>query len=37
LPEGTEFVINEYDGSETLEIKSDIVWHKAWQTSGNIV
>jgi hypothetical protein len=29
LPEGTEFVINEYDGSETLEIKSDIVWHRA--------
>lgn len=29
LPEGTEFVVNEYDGSETLEIKSDIVWHRA--------
>ena len=29
VPEGTEFVINEYDGSETLEVKDDIVWHKA--------
>lgn len=29
LPEGTEFIVNEYDGSETLEIKSDIVWHRA--------
>ena len=29
LPEGTEFIVNEYDGSETLEIKSDIIWHKA--------
>ena len=29
LPEGTEFIINEYDGNESLEVKSDIVWHKA--------
>jgi hypothetical protein len=29
LPEGTEFIINEYDGNESLEVKSDIVWHRA--------
>ena len=29
LPEGTEFIINEYDGNESLEVKSDVVWHRA--------
>ena len=29
LPMATEFIINEHDGSETLEVKDDIVWHKA--------
>jgi len=37
LPEGTEFIIKEYDGSETLEIKQDIIWHKAWQTLRNLI
>ena len=37
LPEGTEFIINEYDGNESLEVKADIVWHKAWQTLSNII
>ena len=26
LPVGTEFQINEYDGSESIRVKSDIVW-----------
>ena len=29
LPVGTEFIIKEHDGAETIEIKSDIVWHRA--------
>jgi hypothetical protein len=29
LPEGTEFIIEEYDGSEKLQVKDDIVWHRA--------
>ena len=29
LPEGTEFIIEEYDGSEKLQVKADIVWHRA--------
>jgi len=26
LPEGTEFIINEYDGSESIQIKEEIGW-----------
>jgi len=29
LPVGTEFIIKEHDGAETIEIKSDIVWYRA--------
>ena len=26
IPQGTEFVIDEYDGSETIQIKDSIMW-----------
>jgi hypothetical protein len=26
LPEGTEFKINEYDGSESVEVKEEMIW-----------
>ena len=26
LPEGTEFIINEYDGSESIQLKTEINW-----------
>ena len=29
LPVGTEFIIKEHDGAETIEIKSDIIWYQA--------
>ena len=29
LPEDTEFIIEEYDGAETLRLKDDIVWYRA--------
>ena len=29
LPEGTEFVIEEYDGAETLRYRDEVVWHRA--------
>lgn len=29
LPQGTEFIIEEYDGSERLQRKNDIVWYRA--------
>jgi len=29
VPEGTEFIIEEYDGSERLQTKDDIVWYRA--------
>ena len=29
VPVGTEFQINEYDGSESIEYKDDIAWEKA--------
>ena len=29
IPVGTEFIVNEYDGSESLRIKNDIAWIKA--------
>ena len=29
LPVGTEFIITEHDGAETLRLKDDIVWYKA--------
>jgi len=29
LPVGTEFIIKEHDGAETIEIKSDIIWYRA--------
>ena len=29
LKQGEQFQVNEYDGNESLEVKADIVWHKA--------
>ena len=29
LPEGTEYIIHEYDGSESIELKKDIKWRVA--------
>jgi hypothetical protein len=29
LPVGTEFIIKEHDGAETIEIKNDIIWYTA--------
>jgi hypothetical protein len=29
LPEGTEYIINEYDGAESIELKKDIKWRVA--------
>ena len=29
LPEGTEFIVNEYDGSESIQTKENIGWIKA--------
>ena len=29
LPEGTEFIVNEYDGSESIQTKENIEWIKA--------
>jgi hypothetical protein len=29
VPVGTEFIINEYDGSESLKTKNSFDWHKA--------
>lgn len=29
LPEGTEFVVDEYDGSESIKIQDNIGWHRA--------
>ena len=29
LPEGTEFRIHEYDGSESLEVKEELLWQVA--------
>ena len=29
VPEGSEFIINEYDGSESIRLKEDIDWIKA--------
>lgn len=29
LPEGTEYIIHEYDGAESIELKKDIKWRVA--------
>lgn len=29
LPKGTEFIVNEYDGYETIEFKSNVGWRVA--------
>ena len=29
LPEGTEFIINEYDGSESMQLKNEMNWNVA--------
>ena len=29
VPQGAEFVIDEYDGAESLKLKDDIIWYRA--------
>jgi hypothetical protein len=29
IPQGAEFVIDEYDGAESLKLKDDIIWYRA--------
>jgi hypothetical protein len=32
MPEGTQFQVNEYDGSESIEKRDSVNWHTAWPT-----
>ena len=29
VPEGTQFIVNEYDGNESIEKRDSVVWHTA--------